>query len=70
MKDDNTIDYSLPLIDATKAIKKSNDALLAKRYDDALESLLEIAVAARTAYIAVRHMKEQEHALRQQATTV
>lgn len=70
MKDGNLIDYSLSLIDATKAIKKTNDALLAKRYDDALEALLEVAVAARTAYVSVRHIQEQEHALRKQTTTV
>ena len=70
MKDDQVIDYALPLIDAEKAIKKANDALLAKRYDDALDALLKAVVELRSAYVATRFIKEQDHALRQQIPPV
>jgi hypothetical protein len=70
MKDDNLIDYSLPLIDASKAIKNANDALLKQDYDGAMESLLDLAVCARTAYVSVRFQKEQQNALRKQTAPV
>jgi len=70
MKDDHVIDYALPLIDAEKAIRKANDALLIKQYDDALEALLKAVVELRSAYVATRFIKEQSHALRQQTTTI
>lgn len=65
MKDELVIDYALPLIDAEKAIRNANDALLAKRYDDALEALLKAVVELRSAYVATRFIKEKDYALRQ-----
>lgn len=70
MKDDNLIDYAMPLIDASKAIKKANDALLKQNHDEAMEALLDLAVCARTAYVSVRFQKEQQNALRKQTAPV
>ena len=70
MKDDALIDYSNPILNIQSGVRKTNDALLAKRYDEALDTLLNIVADTRAAYIAVRYLKEQEHALRQQAPSI
>jgi hypothetical protein len=67
---DKAIDYSPSLIETTQTIRKINDALLARRYDTAQELMLHAVVCLREAYIAVRYIKEQENALRQQASSV
>lgn len=70
MKDDVMIDYSHPILSIEAGVRKTNDALLGKRYDEALDTLLGIVADTRAAYIAVRYIKEQEHALRKQAPPV
>lgn len=70
MKDDVLIDYSNPILNVQAGVRKTNDALLAKRYDEALDHLLDIVADTRAAYIAVRHLKEQEDALRKQASAL
>jgi hypothetical protein len=69
MKDDQMVDYSPHILNITKHVRLANDLLLAQRYDDAIEALVDISVEARLAYSAVRHLKEKQN-VHQQTKTV
>ena len=64
------IDYAYPMMAAEKSLKETHSFMLSKKYDDALEELLIAAAEVKMTINAIRHMKEQDNALRKQAETV
>jgi hypothetical protein len=61
------IDYAYPMMAAEKSLKETHQFMLDRKYDEALDELLIAASEVKMTINAIRHMKEQEHALRQQA---
>ena len=64
------IDYAYPMMAAEKALKEAHNNLLENRYDEALEDMNRALVEARITINSIRHMKEQDNALRQQTPPV
>ena len=64
------VDYAMPCMKAERALKKTHEAVLLKKYDDALEAALDAVVEAKMTYNAILHMKEQQDAVREQTATV
>jgi len=58
------IDYAYPMMMAEKALKEAHEAILAKKFDQAIERMLTAAVEVRMTTNSIRHMKEQHDALR------
>lgn len=65
MIEQNLIDYAYPMIMAERKLKEAHDALLERNYDLGMERLLECVVETKIAVNSVRHIKEQQDALRQ-----
>lgn len=61
------VDYAHPCMMAERALKEAHLAMLAKEYDKATQHTVEALIAASHMYDAIKHMKEQDCALRQQA---
>ena len=57
----NPIDYSYPSIQAEKALKRMQVALLDKKYDEAMALALEAIVETKMAYNAIRHEMEKRN---------
>jgi hypothetical protein len=70
MKDDVLIDYAYPCMMAESALKRLHDAMLLKKYDEAMEAAIDAMVEVRMTMNAIRHMKEQTNAVRHQTETV
>ena len=64
------IDYAYPMISTEKALKEAHNLLLDKKYDEAMEEMNKVLVEARITINSIRHMKEQDNALRQQTPSV
>jgi hypothetical protein len=64
------IDYAYPMMAAEKSLKEAHLFMLDKKYAEALDELLIAAAEVKMTINALHHMKEQEDALRNQATTV
>jgi hypothetical protein len=64
------IDYAYPMMAAEKALKDAHHMMLEKKYDEALEEMNKALVEARITINSIRHMKEQDNALRQQTPPV
>lgn len=56
----NIVDYAYPCMMAEAALKKLHNAMLERRYDDAIEAGMEAAAQARLTVIAIRHEQEQK----------
>ena len=54
------IDYAHPMMMAEKGLKEAHNALLEKKYDDAIEKLLFALVEIKIAINSVTHIKEQK----------
>jgi hypothetical protein len=61
------IDYAYPMMAAEKSLKDAHLLMLDKKYDDALDEVLIATAEVKMTINAIRHMKEQEDALRKQA---
>ena len=61
------IDYAYPMMAAEKSLKETYQFMLDRKYDEALDELLIAASEVKMTINAIRHMKEQEDALRKQA---
>ena len=59
------IDYAYPCMMAENALKKLHDAMLMKKYDDAIEQGIIALAETKMIINSIRHMKEQENGLRQ-----
>ncbi len=70
MSHDTLIDYAHPMMMCEKALKKAHDYLLEGDYVLAMDQLTLAMVEAKMALNSVRHMLEQQDALRQQTQTV
>jgi type I site-specific restriction endonuclease len=70
MSHDTLIDYAHPMMMCEKAMKKAHDYLLEGDYVLAMDQLTLAMVEAKMALNSVRHMLEQQDALRQQTQTV
>lgn len=70
MSHDTLIDYAHPMMMCEKAMKKAHDYLLEGDYVLAMDQLTLAIVEAKMALNSVRHMLEQQDALRQQTQTV
>ena len=64
------IDYAYPMMAAEKSLKETHLLMLDKKYDEALDELLIAASEIKMTINAIRHMKEQDNALRKQTQTV
>ena len=55
------IDYAHPAMMAEKAMKDLHEAMLLKKYDEALEFARKAQVEIKMTYNAILHEKEQRH---------
>jgi hypothetical protein len=53
------IDYAKPCMDAEKALKDAHDAVLDRKFDEAMTKTMDAIISARLMYGALRHMKEK-----------
>jgi uncharacterized protein YbjQ (UPF0145 family) len=53
------VDYAKPCMDAEKALKDAHDAVLDRKFDEAMTKTMDALVSVRLMYGALRHMKEQ-----------
>jgi hypothetical protein len=53
------VDYARPCMDAEKALKDAHDAVLDRKFDEAMTKTMDALVSVRLMYGALRHMKEQ-----------
>jgi hypothetical protein len=53
------VDYAYPCMMAEKALKDLHNAMLDRKYDDALEAALVAMAEAKLAYNAIREEKER-----------
>ena len=61
---EDIVDYAMPCMMAEAQLKKSHNAALAKRYDDAIEHAMMAMVECRMLVNALKDMKEREDAIR------
>ena len=61
------IDYAHPCMMAENALKEAHNKMLENNYDEAIEEGFKAIAETKLMINAIRHMKEQNHALRQQA---
>lgn len=54
------VDYARPCMDAEKALKDAHDAVLDKKFDEAMTKTMDALVSVRLMYGALRHMKERD----------
>jgi hypothetical protein len=64
------IDYAYPMMMTEKAIKEAHNRMLENDHDQAIEQMLVVMTEAKMTLNAIRHMKEQQDALRQQTSSV
>lgn len=67
MKNDQAIDFSKPYMDAKSALGEMHEAMLKRDYDHAIHLAIDAVADIRIAIAAIRHEKEIQDALRQQA---
>jgi uncharacterized protein YbjQ (UPF0145 family) len=54
------VDYARPCMDAEKALKDAHDAVLDRKFDEAMTKTMDALVSVRLMYGALRHMKERD----------
>jgi hypothetical protein len=64
------IDYAYPMMMAENAMKEAHIHMLNKEYDHAIEQMLVAISEARMTLNSIKHMKEQEHAIRKHTPPV
>lgn len=64
------IDYAYPMMMTEKAIKEAHNRMLENDHDQAIEQMLMVMTEAKMTLNAIRHMKEQQDALRKQTKAV
>ena len=67
MKTDQAIDFAKPFMDAKTALANAHGAMLKRDHDYAIQSAIDAIADIRVAIAAIRHEKEIQDALRQQA---
>jgi hypothetical protein len=66
----SVVDYAYPMMMAEKALKEAHNHLLDKEYDEAIEVMLVAITEAKLTLTSIKHMKEQDDALRKQTEAV
>lgn len=66
----SVVDYAYPMMMAEKALKEAHNHLLNKEYDEAIEVMLVAITEAKLTLTSIKHMKEQDDALRKQTEAV
>jgi len=61
------IDYAYPTMMAEASMKKLHNMMLEDNYDGAVEAGIQAIADIKLAINAIKHMKEERHALREQA---
>jgi hypothetical protein len=64
------VDYAYPCMMAEKFLREAHQAMLTRDYEKAIDLSEEATAECRLMSVAIKHMKEQEHALRQQAASI
>lgn len=64
------IDYAYPMMMAENAMKEAHIHMLNKEYDKAIEQMFVAMTEAKLTLNSIKHMKEQDDALRKQAEAV
>jgi len=54
------VDYARPCMEAEKALKDAHDAVLDRKFDEAMTRTMDALVSVRLMYGALRHMKERD----------
>ena len=67
---DAVVDYAYPMMMAEKALKEAHNHLLDREYDEAIEVMLSAITEAKLTLTSIKHMKEQDDALRKQTEAV
>ena len=67
MKNDQAIDFSKPYMDAKAALAGMHHAMLERDYNSAIQNGIDAVADIRMAIAAIRHEKEMQDALREQA---
>ncbi len=70
MKTQEIIDYAMPCMMAERSLKRTHDYVLEGKYDEAITAAMQAAAESRLLVVALKEMKEREHALRKQTTSV
>ena len=52
------VDYARPCMEAEKALKDAHDAVLDRKFDEAMTRTMDALVSVRLMYGTLRHMKE------------
>lgn len=60
MKDVVLIDYAAPCMKAERALKNLHDAMLDRKYDEALKWAMEAMVETKLTYNAIKHEQETQ----------
>jgi hypothetical protein len=66
----SVVDYAYPMMMAEKALKEAHNHLLNKEYNEAIEVMLVAVTEAKLTLTSIKHMKEQDDALRKQTEAV
>jgi hypothetical protein len=66
----SVVDYAYPMMMAENALKEAHNHLLNKEYDEAIEVMLVALTETKLTLTSIKHMKEQDHALRKQTEAV
>ena len=64
------IDYAHPSMMAERALANLHKLMLERNYDEAIDAGIEALTETRMAINAIKHMKEQDNALRKQTASV
>lgn len=67
---DTILDYAMPCMNAERALKDAHNAVLENDYDTAISAAMRATGECRLLVVSLKAMKEQQNALRQQATSV
>lgn len=67
---DTIVDYAMPCMNAERALKEAHNAVLENDYDAAISAAMRATGECRLLVVSLKGMKEQQNALRKQATSV
>jgi hypothetical protein len=59
MKEDIVVDYAAPCMKAERALKDLHDAMLERKYDQAIEAALQALVETKLTLNAIKHEQEK-----------
>lgn len=60
MKEDNLIDYAMPLMKIERFAKQIHNLCLEHKYEEAQEQVMLLLAEARVLHLALQHMKEKQ----------